>query len=196
MVCTLAEKHISMESKPKVGWNVWLGQHASRLLLFARQQARSFEDAEDILQDALVKLAQKVADGTFQGDEENWAPYVYTTIRRLAIDTGRQQDRRKVREEKAHDDVEDGFTPHEATDKHWFTSAGEDSETQELLEEELKKLPEKFAEVIHLKIWGDLTFQQISETLGISINTVASRYRYGLDYLKKALQKHYDTQSL
>ena len=45
-------------------------------------------------------------------------------------------------------------------------------------------------EVIVLKIWGDLTFAQIAQTLGESINTVASRYRYALEALRKHIKPH------
>ena len=43
-------------------WGEWLRENGSRLLLFARQQTRRPEDAEDVLQEALVKLARKVEE--------------------------------------------------------------------------------------------------------------------------------------
>jgi RNA polymerase sigma-70 factor (ECF subfamily) len=38
-----------------------------------------------------------------------------------------------------------------------------------------------------MKIWGERTFAEIGEILGISQNTAASRYRYGLESLKQSL---------
>lgn len=175
-----------------VDWKEWLALNGSKLLLFARQQTRSQSDAEDVLQEALVKLSQKLAQGTFQGTSDNWLPYLYTSIRRLSIDLGRHEDRRRRREEKSYE-TESNLSPHELPDTHWFEAAGSDDEIQQLLTAELKNLPQKFAEVINLKIWSDLTFQQIADTLDISINTVASRYRYGLERLRKSLQKYHDT---
>jgi RNA polymerase sigma-70 factor (ECF subfamily) len=154
------------------------------MLLFARNQTRSAEDAEDVLQDALVKLAQKVGDGSFDGGQESWKPYLYTAIRRLAIDLGRKNDRRSKREEKSEADRRgqtDGLAD------PWFDSDFSSDETRLLLEENLKKLPQKFSEVIIMKIWGERTFAEIGETLGVSLNTVASRYRYGLEHLRKSL---------
>jgi len=154
------------------------------MLLFARQQTRSIEDAKDIFQDALVKLVEKVRSGEFVGGQEAWLPYLYTTIRRLAIDLSRRDDRRKRREDNVGADAEtgefDAFNP-------WFESDSSDDETRAQLEKCLKELPEKFAEVITLKIWGERTFAEIGETLGISQNTAASRYRYGLEALKRSL---------
>ncbi len=69
----------------------------------------------------------------------------------------------------------------------WFDREEADSEQGELLESALKELPEKFSEVLVMKIWGEQTFDKIGEALGISLNTAASRYRYGLEALRKKL---------
>ena len=172
-------------AKP-ISWGDWLRENGSKLLLFARQQTRSHADAEDVLQEALVKLAKKVNDGTFDGGQPAWLPYVYTSIRRCSIDLGRKDDRRTLREEKVEADrlVQTGgkIDP-------WFESSAADDESRALLEQGLKELPEKFSEVIVLKVWGEHTFAEIGETLKISQNTAASRYRYGLEALRKILAK-------
>ena len=166
-------------------WDAWLKENGSRLLLFARQQTRSIEDAQDVLQDALVKLASKIEEGVFDGGQAAWKPYLYTTIRRLSIDLGRKNDRRSKREEKSEADRR-GETGG-VTDP-WFENVGSNDETKNLLEENIKKLPSKFSEVIVMKIWGENTFAEIGEILGVSLNTVASRYRYGLERLRKGLE--------
>jgi RNA polymerase sigma-70 factor (ECF subfamily) len=164
-------------------WRDLLVAHGPKLLLFARQQTRRQEDAEDILQEALVKLARKVEEETFVGGQEAWMPFLYTQIRREAIDLGRRNDRRKRREDTV---VEDAIGQHGGEDA-WFESAGYDDERREMLEVALKELPKKFAEVIMMKIWGNRTFAEIGEILDISMNTAASRYRYGIEALRKRL---------
>lgn len=165
-------------------WREWVKVNGPRLLLFARQQTRSGEDAEDILQDALVKLVEKLEAGEFTGGQEAWMPYLYTAIRRLAIDLGRRDDRRRRREDFVGGDIEaeqmGEFHP-------WFESESSDDESRQLIEAGLKELSPKFAEVILMKIWGERTFAEIGEALEISPNTAASRYRYGLEALKKKL---------
>jgi len=52
---------------------------------------------------------------------------------------------------------------------------------------ELAREKPLFYEVIHLHLFGKFTFQQISNILACNINTIASRYRYGLRYLKEYL---------
>ncbi len=165
-------------------WRVWLDEHGPRLLLFARQQTRSHEDAEDILQEAIVKLVDKIQTNEFVGGMESWQAYLYTSIRRLAIDLSRREDRRRRREDIVTLDSE-AFA--NASDP-WFETDSSDDETRSQLESKLRELPEKFAEVIIMKIWGERTFAEIADTLGISQNTAASRYRYGLEALKKSLE--------
>lgn len=166
-------------------WREWLDTHGPKMLLFARQQTRSYEDAQDVLQDAFVKLTEKIRNDEFVGGTEAWQPYLYTTIRRLAIDLSRRDDRRKRREDTVGRQEEgerhESFHP-------WFDSDSSDDETRSQLEEKLRELPEKFAEVIVMKIWGERTFAEIGEILGISQNTAASRYRYGLEALKRSLK--------
>lgn len=173
----------SAETGEATGWRPWLTEHGGKLLLFARQQSRRQEDAEDVLQEALVKLAAKVSGGEFVGGQEAWLPYLYTQIRREAIDLGRRNDRRKKREERVVDD-ERGL---KSADDDWFEGAGYDEERREMVEAALKGLPKKFSEVILMKIWGGRTFAEIGEILGISMNTAASRYRYGIEALRKKL---------
>lgn len=171
-------------SPSTTAWREWLAEHGPRLILFARQQSRSSEDAEDIVQDALVKLVEKLDAGEFVGGQEAWMPYLFTTIRRLSIDLGRRDDRRKRREDvvggETESDQREAFHP-------WFESESSDDETRQLLEAGLKELPPKFAEVVVMKVWGEQTFAEIGEALEISPNTAASRYRYGLEALKKKL---------
>jgi len=165
-------------------WRAWLEQQGPKLLLFARQQTRSHEDAQDVFQDAIVKLVGKIHNHEFVGGPEAWLPYLYTTIRRLAIDLSRRDDRRKRREDFVGTETGEA---HQEGSHPWFDSESSDDETRDQLEEKLKQLPEKFAEVIVMKIWGERTFAEIGEILGISQNTAASRYRYGLESLKKSL---------
>ncbi len=164
-------------------WEAWLKTNGPRLLLFAKQQTRTHEDAEDVMQDALVRLYEKLHGGSFYGGMDAWLPYLYTSIRRIAIDLSRRDDRRRRREDSASVEADE-----EQMDFHpWFDSDSAGDEVRRQLEAGLKTLPPKFAEVIVMKIWGERTFAEIGATLDISQNTAASRYRYGLEALRNHL---------
>lgn len=151
-------------------WQTWLDDHAAKFLLFARQKARSDADAQDLMQEAIIEAAQRTG---WHGPP---APaLVFATIHRRAIDWGRREDRRAARESavcEAHPEV-------------WFDTGVEERERANLIQEALGKLPDIYREVIALKLWGGLTFAEIAEALDIPANTAASRYRYGLEELRK-----------
>jgi len=58
---------------------------------------------------------------------------------------------------------------------------------RDLIEEVIRKLPPEQREVLHMKVYEDKTFSEIGEMIGISVNTAASRYRYGIAKLREAL---------
>ena len=72
-------------------------------------------------------------------------------------------------------------------------SQPEDDGLAPLAAAKLQELPVEQREVIVLKLWGDLTFQQIAETTGAPLNTVAARYRYGLAKLRAEFETHQST---
>ena len=151
-------------------WRRWLEELAPKLLLFARQQARSEADAQDLVQEAVVEAARRRADGLPPP-----SALVFATIRRRAIDLARCEDRRAGRELAAAEPIS----------VSWFDTSVEDRERNQLIQDAMSRLPEMYREVVTLKVWGGLTFAEIAETLGIPANTAASRYRYGLIELRK-----------
>ena len=56
----------------------------------------------------------------------------------------------------------------------------------------MAELPPDQRAVVHLKLWERLTFDAIAETLDISLNTAASRYRYAIDKLRERLRPIYE----
>jgi RNA polymerase sigma-70 factor (ECF subfamily) len=99
---------------------------------------------------------------------------VVTSIRRSALDLLRRSDRRTLREKIVGDDMDTAS---------WFEP--EADPRLAALAESLKLLPAEQREVVVLKVWGDLTFDEIGEQLSISPNTAASRWRYAMEALRR-----------
>ena len=156
-------------------WKQWLEAHGPKLLLCARQWTRCLADAEDVVQEAFVRYWRHQRH--LPGDPQ---ALLVTSIRRAAVDHARRQARRLVREEKA------GSEPG-ASDGFFEPQAGDDAERRLEIEAAMQRLPEVQREVLVLKIWNELTFEQIGDALEISPNTAASRYRYALGALRKEL---------
>jgi RNA polymerase sigma-70 factor (ECF subfamily) len=159
-------------------WQSCYRQLAPKLLLFARQWLPSPADAEDVVQTAFVKFWRHRPDAA----PEHY-PLLYSAVRSSALDFLRGNDRRTRRE----NDPDAGLL---REDEPYFDHSIEQRENAAVLEQAMRTLPHPQREVLVLRIWSDLTFAQIAETLGESINTVAARYRYGLEALRKQLKPH------
>lgn len=157
-------------------WQQWIEAHGPRLLLCARQWTRSLADAEDVLQEAFVRYwrHQRHLPGNPQA-------LLVTSIRRAALDLARREDRRAAREERADGGLEN-------REGVFQKLPGEGDERRQEIEAAMSRLPAEQREVLVLKIWQELTFEQIGETLEIPANTAASRYRYALNALRKQLE--------
>jgi RNA polymerase sigma-70 factor (ECF subfamily) len=70
-----------------------------------------------------------------------------------------------------------------------FEATPDGNEFAGAVESAMQRLPLEQREVLVMKIWGELTFQQIAETLKISSNTAASRYRYAIGALRSTVKK-------
>ena len=158
------------ESPSQAEWCQWLEDHSPKFMLFARQQSRCETDAQDLVQEAVIEAWQKQGDGT--PPPLTW---VYATVRRRAIDLARRDSRRTGREQMASEPMPEA----------WFDTSVEDCELKRLIQNAMTRLPDMYREVITLKVWGELTFAEIASVLGIPANTAASRYRYGMEELRK-----------
>ena len=170
------------EESPSKEWKEWFRENGSRLLLFARSQTRSQADASDVLQDAMLRLWKSYCAD--EGGEPPPLPLAYTAIRHAAIDFARRNSRRTKREQNSEYLVTEADPAGD-----WFgTGSLEDKERAKAIQQAIEKLPDKFREVLTLKIWGDQTFAEIADALDIPLNTAASRYRYALQALRKTLK--------
>jgi RNA polymerase sigma-70 factor (ECF subfamily) len=167
-----------MMETPAAAWKEWVAANGPRLLLFARSWCQSRPDAEDLVQEAILRMWHHQADkGMLPPD----LPLVFSTIRFCGLNHHRSEKRRRKREESIIylNDFEDV----------WLDPACEEDEDAMRMRTEVQNLSPKLREVVIMKFWGGLTFQQIAETLAISPNTAASRYRYAMEQLAQSLRR-------
>ena len=167
-----------MMNSPASAWKQWLAENGPRLLLFARGWSHSRQDAEDLVQEAILRMWHHQSG---QGGGPPDLPLVFSTIRFCGLNHHRSESRRKKREEAIIylNDFQDV----------WLDPVMEEDEEALILRDAVQNLSQKLREVVVMKFWGGLTFQQISETLAISPNTAASRYRYAMEQLAHELRR-------
>jgi RNA polymerase sigma-70 factor (ECF subfamily) len=153
-------------------WAGWFARHGGAMLLLARQWAGSKSDAEDIVQEAFLRFWRT------RDHADDPVAYLYACVRNCAVDWHRGSANRTARERAAAraDAVQE-----------WFSGAPERAEREGRIEQVLLDLPQAQREVVVLKIWGRLSFEQVARTLNVSPNTAASRYRYALEKLRREL---------
>jgi RNA polymerase sigma factor (sigma-70 family) len=162
-------------------WRSFFSKFAPGLLLFVRQWTQSRADAEDIVQEAFVKFWRRnhrIDPPALRSGAASNRALLYATVRSIALDHIRRNRRRVRREAEAVSESEHMAEPQ-------FKLA---DEAQLSLAAAVERLRHEQREVLIMKIWNELTFAEIGSALGISQNTAASRYRYGLAALRKVFQ--------
>jgi RNA polymerase sigma-70 factor, ECF subfamily len=142
-------------------------RHGAVLLAYACSFVVDRAIAEDVVHQVFVKLLQ----GETRAPD---APlgYLYRAVRNAALNV-----RRNVkREVQLH------------AESAWFAHRGGDQEAAMALQAALLELPEEQREVVMMRVWSGMTLEEIASTSGVSLNTVASRYRYALEKLRERLR--------
>ena len=150
-------------------------RYADDLLAYLSATLCGRHDAEDVLQTVFARIAGKRHK---LGGARCLNAYVYRIARNEAV----SHRRRRLRDGK-------DAVPKAA----WLVAsetAREHSDLVDLLEALLARLPEPQRQAVVLKVYRDKTFQEIAQLLGISVNTAASRYRYGIERLRTLLKDH------
>jgi RNA polymerase sigma-70 factor (ECF subfamily) len=149
------------------------------LFLYARQLCGNNADAADVVQEAFLRVWRKHAHNGVT--EPDLPALCYAAVRYTVLDRQRQMARRRRREMVAGECLYERPA--------LFQSSLEQAEDHARLETAILALPVEQREVVTLKIWGELTFQEIAAVTGESANTVASRYRLALVALRKQITK-------
>lgn len=154
-------------------------EHAQALFAFLLNFTGNEADTRDVLQELFIKLARQVDLLAEVRDER---AFLLRLANNLAIDLFRRRGSRERKHERLTGEMTSAFAPADDPDATAF---------QAHLAQALSELPAEQRAVVHLKLWEGQTFEQIASTLEVSINTAASRYRYGLDKLRTRLRPLY-----
>ena len=135
-------------------------------------------DAEDIMQELAIRIWKRIDAFRKLENPEAWC---MTVVRNLAIDKLRNRKKRQYSDVSAAFDISDtGRDPYEQM------VAGD---VMDLLRKYLDKLPEMQKLTLHLREVEGMSYQEIAETLGQSLEQVKSHIFRGRQTLKKALEQ-------
>lgn len=162
--------------------------------LLQRHQAKIFSTiylivkdryvAEDLLQETCIKAVNTIRAGRYN-EEGKFLPWIVRIAHNLAIDY--------FRKTKRHPEVvlEDGsfvFNNMEFSEDS-YESLRIKKESHARLRDFIKELPDNQREVLVMRHYMDMSFKEISDITGVSINTALGRMRYALINLRKKMNK-------
>jgi RNA polymerase sigma factor (sigma-70 family) len=162
-----------------------LHRHKSRIYTAIYMIVKDRYVAEDLLQDTFIKAVNTIKGGRYN-DEGKFLPWISRIAHNLAID--------RYRRDKRYPEVvlEDGSR---VFDSLQFSE--ESFETKQLLQDSkarlrdlIKELPPEQKQVLIMRHYLDMSFQEIAERTGVSINTALGRMRYSLINLRKKMIKN------
>lgn len=141
------------------------------------------DDAKDATQDAFIAAYRNI--GNFRGEAK-----VSSWLHRIAVNQCLTKKRRlKTRAETSLDDEDSsGAVEAASADRNTPLHAAERNERQRLVRRAVNSLPAEMRQVVVMKEYEEMTFQEISEVLEIPLSTVKSRLYTGLKLLKGKLE--------
>jgi RNA polymerase sigma factor (sigma-70 family) len=158
-----------------------------RFVARLRRAGRTLEEAEDLVQDVYAETMERLA---VIPSVRNLSAWMNSLLKRRLIDLWRHE---RVREASGETDVG------EETLREIIAGAGLDpldrfvrESLTDALDAAMRALPAEQRKVVEAQVFGGLTFRQISESTGESIDTLTARKRYAIQKLAKALRHWID----
>lgn len=170
-----------------------LERHRSRVFTTILLIVRDEDVAEDLVQDTFIKAIHTLKGGRYC-EENKFASWICRIAHNLAIDAFRRGKR--VPHQSIDDDGPLANTLTIAEESIDDAMARE--ETYARLRELIQELPAAQKEVLLMRHYGDMSFQEIADATGVSINTALGRMRYALINLRKKMTANprlYDTST-
>ena len=162
-----------------------INKHNQRLTSFIYSKVMDKDITEDIFQDTFIKVIKTLKKGNYN-EEGKFLPWVMRIAHNLIIDHFRK-NRRMPRFEGTQDfNIFAVLGDDKLNAERQLIKDQIDSDLTLLIEE----LPDDQKEVLIMRIYRDMSFKEISENTGVSINTALGRMRYALINLRKIIEKN------
>lgn len=160
-------------------------RHQQRVYSFIYSKVMDRDVTEDIFQDTFIKVINTLKKGSYN-EEGKFLPWVMRISHNLIIDHFRRNTRMPKFENNDDFNIFSVLSDSELNIEKRIIKNQVEEDVRKLIEE----LPEDQKEVLVMRIYKDMSFKEISEQTGVSINTALGRMRYALINLRKVIEKH------
>lgn len=178
----LVRDYISGDEK---ALEILIKRHNQRITSFIYSKVMDRDVSEDIFQDTFIKVIKTLKKGNYS-EEGKFLPWVMRIAHNLIIDYFRKNKRLPKFEGSDDFNIFSVLCDDKLNAEKQIIKNQIDSNLELLIDE----LPDDQREVLVMRIYRDMSFKEISENTGVSINTALGRMRYALINLRKIIDKH------
>ncbi|MNJ98095.1 RNA polymerase sigma factor CarQ [compost metagenome] len=160
-------------------------RHQSKIYGFIYSKVTDRDIADDIFQDTFIKVIKTLKSNAYN-EEGKFLPWVMRISHNLIVDHFRRNKKMPMYRETEEFSIFSIMTDNSPNIENRIITDQVESDLKRLIEE----LPDDQKEVLQMRIYQDLSFKEIADLTGVSINTALGRMRYALMNLRKVIEKN------
>lgn len=160
-------------------------RHKLKIYNFIYSKVLNRDTAEDIFQETFIKVIKTLKRGVYN-EEGKFLPWVMRIAHNLVIDFFRKSNRIPIFDSNDEYDIFQLIGDGNPCAESEMINAQVVKDLQKLIVE----LPEDQKDVLTMRLYKDMSFKEIAETTGVSINTALGRMRYAIINLRKLIEEH------
>ena len=164
---------------------VLITRHKQRIYSFIYSKVYDRDIAEDVFQDTFIKVIKTLKRGAYN-EEGKFLPWVMRIAHNLVIDHFRKNNRMPKFSNSGEFSIFSVLSDTALDAEKTIIKEQVERDVRRVIEE----LPDDQKEVLVMRMYNDMSFKEISEKTGVSINTALGRMRYALINMRKIIDKH------
>ena len=162
-----------------------INRHKQRIYSFIYSKVLDRDITEDVFQDTFIKVINTLKRGAYN-EEGKFLPWVMRIAHNLVIDHFRKNNRMPKFDNSGEFSIFSVLSDGDLNAEKRIIKSQVEEDVRRLIEE----LPEDQKQVLVMRMYNEMSFKEISEKTGVSINTALGRMRYALINMRKIIEKH------
>jgi RNA polymerase sigma-70 factor (ECF subfamily) len=165
--------------------SILIKRHQSKIYGFIYSKVTDRDIADDIFQDTFIKVIKTLKSNSYN-EEGKFLPWVMRISHNLIVDHFRRNKKMPMYRETEEFSIFSIMTDNSPNIENRIITEQVENDLQRIIEQ----LPDDQREVLQMRIYQDLSFKEIADLTGVSINTALGRMRYALMNLRKVIEKN------
>ena len=158
-------------------------KHQTRVKGFIFSKVKDKDTTEDIFQDTYIKVIKSLRKGAYN-EEGKFLPWVMRIAHNLVVDFFRKEKKLPKQPNNSDYDIFSLISDDSLHTEQRMVKSQIDIEVKALV----TRLPKDQQEVVQMRMYRDMSFKEIADNTGVSINTALGRMRYALQNIRKEIE--------